>query len=97
MVLRCAVCVGVQSHSLSGPGLRPDPLLCSIDMLGFVTQSVKRHGNRSQVYQIEGLLTLVQNSEGVAAEAAARAFGALNQPSPASIQLIIGEPMRLIR
>ncbi|MHC4948357.1 MAG: hypothetical protein ACYTG1_08855 [Planctomycetota bacterium] len=59
-----------------------------IALLDRVAESVKRFGNRAEPRHVSALVTLVKDSTGATADAAARVHGALNLSSPEAVDLI---------
>lgn len=60
-----------------------------IDLLDLVAGSARRFGNLAATRQISALLDLITNSSGDTADAAGRAYGALNVGPEESVQLIL--------
>jgi hypothetical protein len=60
----------------------------AIDLLDFAASSVRRYGHHGRAWHIAGLLTMIQQGDAATAEAAARVYGAMNEPAEAVILLI---------
>jgi hypothetical protein len=60
-----------------------------IDLLDLVAASARRFGNNAATRQIDGLRTLISKSTGDTADAAGRAYGALNVGPEETVKLIL--------